>query len=344
MRRLFLICIFFSLTDLQAQKVQLLSRADSLPVAYAHIIGENYRAVSTLEGTFVLPSRISGLDTLRISCVGFERIRMVRPAGDTTIYLEPSLTELLPVVITGLSIAQRLFRVVDRMKWKDPALAGREAVYWRGVFEEDGLKERFAAGLAFGGETWQADTVYAADGCSSFDLTSLSDAFSMFDQNHVSPPLAALKRSNEGLWQYELARQYLEGDELITEVHAAFYSPERHVEHSFRIWMNEDRNQLLRLEFSYKWNLKFPVTLNDQRGLTSNLKRYQGHVLFADGLPLYLDARYLLEVCDKFSKNPCREQEVYHEFFLRDQDLGILPVNVSFFEYINGELACDNDL
>ncbi len=335
------LCLLTGWFGAKSQEITLLNSTDSLPIPYAHIQGDQYMAVSSLEGIIQIPGWLDREDTLRISCVGFKLKSVFVPAQDAIVWMEESVTELRPVVISGLSLTERLFRIVENAKLGKQDLAGLKGTYWRGVFEEGQLVERYVAALSYQSGEWVADSVQVAEGCAAYDLSSLSDAFSLFDQNHVSPPLASLKRSNEDLWKYRLVEQRLEGGELISLIQADFYSPKNFVDHTFRIWLNEDQKEILRIQFDYAWNLEFPVTLNDQRGLESDLRTYQGTILFDAGIPLYLDARYLLEVCPKFDAGECMEQEVYHEFFLQQTDRSVLPVNVSFFEYITKGLMCD---
>ncbi len=330
--------------SLRSQQILLKSQTDSTVIAYAHVRGAEYRTISNTTGSFRWPASWESSDSLVITCIGYDRLVVKGPPRELILFMKESITTLKPVLISGLPVEERLFRIVENMQQDSDWKQSRHATYWRGVFEEEELVERFIARISGRAEAWKSDSVRIAEGCADFNLSSLSDEHSLFGQNQVFPASGCLNRNNKDLWVYSLDEQQLSGGELHSLVRAEFYSPDKNVEHRYLIWINEDRKQVLRIEFSYRWRLDFPVTLTRRQELESNLRAYSGHVLFSDGRPVYLDALYTLEVCAKFNKAPCRSQQVYHEYFQQEGGSRVLPVNVKFFEYLERELSCESEL
>lgn len=322
----------------QTQIFKLYDAADSSHIPFAHIVSPNYHTISNSRGEFVIPA---SSDTFNITCVGYQRLRIIpKKLKSNHIFLDQSLLQLDPVLITSRSPAEMIFVAVEKMQKRTASgMNTQKYTYVKGVFENDSLTSFRNADLWMENDSVRIDGNHESDNCSEYNLSSFSSDQLLPKQNHVFPALACLKRENAGLWNYEITERYLTEAGLELLITAEFYSPNNDVEHKFQIWLDSDKDQIKKIYFDYNWHIDFPSKILERPSMYSSLKRVSGSVLFYNDLPMFIDATYTLKVCDKFRKDICKTQVIFHE--MRSHNLsGNQVLNEDFHSKIKSGIIC----
>jgi hypothetical protein len=337
-KQFFYICLLFTgfYTVTSGQSVRLINNADKLPVPYAHVVSNNFQTISDLDGNMSIPEKWRK-DSVTISSIGFQTWKGLIN-DQTVVFLTPAVTELAPVIISDLSVQEQLFRIVEHMQTTVKEHSPATATYWRGVMEDQILKGMKVAMLSSHDEDWKTDSVLLFVECSVVDLESLTNEHTLFQQNQVYPPLACLKRDNASLWDYKIVESSIIDSEVYLLIEARFISPEKRVEHSFLIYVNQDRKQIERITYKYLWNEDYPIAIRSEYQKYSTLGGLSGTILFQESVPVYIEADYTLYICERKGMEECLEYRIYHEFF-RNSEI-VSPVNVSYYDWIKQGTDC----
>ena len=248
----------------------ILDAENQVPVAFAHIgIADTpLGTVSNSEGEFAMNMDRQYLEKqLLVSSVGYVTQSMALDSlvnGTTIIWLEKTIVELDPVVITTLSAKDIVRKAVDRIEQNCPDHAFTTAGFYRTASNENGKFVRLLeAGVKVNDEGFHNKSrnihylaVRKSEDFREFKIEEANLLEEALQFDHVKQRKGFLNPENLDFWQYAIVGYTQLNHDHVFQIEARYITTKQNVEHTARIYITDDTYAIVQVEYDYNWYKK----------------------------------------------------------------------------------------